>query len=48
MEPVFMILGQSAGTSAAMAIDGGRSVQELSYGKLRSRLEADGQRVSTL
>ena len=45
MEPVFMILGQSAGTAAALAIDEGIDVQDLDYGKLKSRLEADGQRL---
>ena len=43
MEPVYMILGQSAATAAALAIDGNVSVQALDYTKLRSRLEADGQ-----
>ncbi|MBP7570486.1 MAG: FAD-dependent oxidoreductase [Acidobacteria bacterium] len=43
MEPVFMILGQSAATAAAMAIDDGVAVQEVSYAKLRARLLADGQ-----
>ena len=43
MEPVFMILGQSAGTAAAMAIDDGVAVQEVSYDKLRRRLLEDGQ-----
>jgi hypothetical protein len=43
MEPVFMILGQSAATAAAMAIDDGISVQDVPYGKLRDRLLADGQ-----
>lgn len=43
MEPVFMILGQSAATAAAMAIDSGISVQEVPYDKLRERLLADGQ-----
>lgn len=43
MEPVFMILGQSAATAAAMAIDGGIPVQQVSYSKLRERLLADGQ-----
>src|SRR5206468_2666205 len=35
MEPVFMILGQSAGTAAALALEGGTSVQKVEYGKLR-------------
>jgi len=43
MEPVFMILGQSAGTAAALAIDEGTAVQDLDYGKLKKRLEKDGQ-----
>jgi hypothetical protein len=43
MEPVFMILGQSAATAAAMAIDEKIPVQEVSYPKLRERLLADGQ-----
>ncbi|MEX2301060.1 MAG: FAD-dependent oxidoreductase, partial [Bryobacterales bacterium] len=43
MEPVFMILGQSAATAASMAIDEGIAVQDLAYEKLRERLLADGQ-----
>lgn len=43
MEPVFMVLGQSAATAAALAIDAGVSVQQLDYAKLKTRLEADGQ-----
>lgn len=43
MEPVFMILGQSAATAAVMAIDSGLSVQDVPYEKLRARLLADGQ-----
>jgi len=43
MEPVFMILGQSAATAAALAIDGGTSVQDVPYDRLRERLLADGQ-----
>lgn len=45
MEPVFMILGQSAATTAAMAMDAGSAVQEVDYASLRERLEADGQRL---
>ena len=44
MEPVFMILGQSAATAAAQAIDERKAVQEIDYGRLRGRLLADGQR----
>ncbi|MGQ9913041.1 MAG: FAD-dependent oxidoreductase [Thermogutta sp.] len=43
MEPVFMILGQSAATAAVMAVDGRISVQEVDYAALRGRLLADGQ-----
>ena len=43
MEPVLMILGQSAATAAALAIDGQMSVQDVSYAKLRARLLQDGQ-----
>ena len=43
MEPVFMILGQSAAAAAAIAIDEGIAVQEVSYETLRRRLLEDGQ-----
>ena len=43
MEPVFMILGQSAATAAVMAIDRGIAVQDVPYAELRSQLEKDGQ-----
>jgi hypothetical protein len=43
MEPVFMILGQSAATAAALAIDDGVAVQDVPYAKLRARLLSDGQ-----
>lgn len=43
MEPVFMILGQSAATAAVQAIETGVSVQEVDYARLRARLLADGQ-----
>jgi hypothetical protein len=43
MEPVFMILGQSAATAAGLAIDDGVDVQDVPYAKLRARLEKDGQ-----
>jgi hypothetical protein len=43
MEPVFMILGQSAATAAALAIDAGVPVQQVDYARLRARLLADGQ-----
>ncbi len=43
MEPVFMVLGQTSATAAAMAIDAGTSVQKIDYPKLRERLLADKQ-----
>ena len=45
MEPVFMILGQSAGTAAAIAIDGDQAVQDVPYDKLRELLVKQGQRL---
>lgn len=46
MEPVFMVLGQSAATAAVHAIDEQSAVQNLDYSKLRERLVADGQVLS--
>lgn len=43
MEPVFMILGQSAATAAALAIDREVPVQAVPYAELRERLLRDGQ-----
>ncbi|HYG73989.1 MAG TPA: FAD-dependent oxidoreductase [Planctomycetota bacterium] len=43
MEPVFMILGQSAGTAAAMAIDAGSAIQKVEYPKLKEKLLAGKQ-----
>jgi hypothetical protein len=43
MEPVFMILGQSAATAAVIAIDRALAVQDVPYDVLRARLLADGQ-----
>jgi hypothetical protein len=45
MEPVFMILGQSAATAACMAIDADMSVQEIPYKDLRARLIQNGQQL---
>jgi hypothetical protein len=45
MEPVFMVLGQSAATAACMAIDDGLPVQKVAYDKLRERLIKDGQKL---
>jgi hypothetical protein len=43
MEPVFMILAQSAATAAVMAIDANLPVQDVPYPALRAKLEAEGQ-----
>jgi len=43
MEPVFMVLAQSAATAAAIAIERGVSVQNVPYAELRERLLKDGQ-----
>jgi hypothetical protein len=43
MEPVFMILGQSAATAAVQAIDARCTVQQIDYDRLRERLLQDGQ-----
>jgi hypothetical protein len=43
MEPVFMVLGQSAAVAARMALEEGAAVQEISPGELQARLLALGQ-----
>ncbi len=43
MEPVFMILGESAATAAALALDSKVPVQKIDYLKFRARLLADKQ-----
>jgi hypothetical protein len=43
MEPVFMILGQSASTAAALAIDQNITLQEADYQTLGPKLRADKQ-----
>lgn len=43
MEPVFMILGESAATAAALAIDDKTTVQDVAYAKLREVLLKDKQ-----
>lgn len=45
MEPTYMILGQSAATAAALAIENACDVQQVPYGLLRTRLLQDGQRL---
>lgn len=46
MEPVFMVLGQSAATAAVFAIDANVPVQKVDPPKLRERLLADKQVLS--
>jgi hypothetical protein len=45
MEPVFMILGQSAAAAAVLAIDNKVSPQKLPYEKLRAQMLRDGQKL---
>jgi hypothetical protein len=45
MEPVFMILGESAATAAVLALQAGVPLQKLDYALLRQRLLQDGQRL---
>jgi hypothetical protein len=46
MEPVFMVLGQSAAIAAVLAIDKEVAVQEVDYTQLKDKLEAEGQRLT--
>lgn len=43
MEPVFMVLGQSAATAAALALEGETAVQDIDIARLQDRLRQDGQ-----
>ena len=43
MEPVFMIMGQSAGIAASLAMDAGVPVQDIDMKKFRQRLESEKQ-----
>jgi hypothetical protein len=43
MEPVFMILGQSAATAAVLSIERGEAVQDLPYTVLEPALLKEGQ-----
>lgn len=45
MEPVFMILGQSAASAAVQAIDNKVAVQDIDYAKLREQLLKDKQKL---
>jgi hypothetical protein len=41
MEPVFMVLGQSAATAACQAIDQKKAVQDIDYTLLKEKLLND-------
>ncbi len=43
MEPVFMILGQSAATLASLSVEKRKSIYEIPYNDLKSKLLEDGQ-----
>ncbi|SFO51480.1 FAD dependent oxidoreductase [Chitinophaga sp. YR627] len=45
MEPVFMILGQSAATAAIQAIESKKAIQDISYEQLKAQLQKDKQRL---
>lgn len=45
MEPVWMILGESAGVAAAMAVKSGSAVQDVPYAELLPKLRARQQKV---
>ncbi|MEO0474465.1 MAG: FAD-dependent oxidoreductase, partial [Planctomycetota bacterium] len=46
MEPVFMILSESAAIAAVIAIDEGVAIQDVTYGKLKPKLVERGQVLS--
>lgn len=48
MEPVFMILGQSAGTMASMALEKRTGLHQLTYDEVRSQLLKGGQILERL
>ena len=45
MEPVWMVLGESAGVAAAIAVDDSIPVQDVSYEKLSPKLDQLGQKL---
>jgi hypothetical protein len=45
MEPVWMILGESAGVAASMAVKSGKAVQDVPYAELYPKLRALTQKV---
>lgn len=46
MEPVFMVLGQSAAIMASLSIDNNIDVHELDYHELKARLDEEGQVIN--
>jgi hypothetical protein len=46
MEPTFMMLGEAAGTAAALSAVSNVSVQALDYTSLRQRLTGNGLRLA--
>ena len=46
MEPVFMILGESAATAASIAIDDRTNVQQVNYEKLKNQLLSQKQVIT--
>lgn len=46
MEPVFMMLGQSAATAAVQALEKGINLHDLEYHDLRAQLIQDGQKLN--
>jgi hypothetical protein len=48
MEPVFMILGQSAATLAVMALEEKSNIHDIPYEKLRTQLLKDGQVLNNI
>ena len=45
MEPLFMMLGQSAATAAAQSLEDGVDLHDIDFQKLKNKLIADGQRL---
>jgi hypothetical protein len=41
MEPVFMVLGESAGLASSMAIDNNSAIQEVDINKMQEILKND-------
>lgn len=46
MEPVFMIMGQSAATAASIAIEQNTGLHDIEYAVLREKLLSDNQKIN--